>query len=142
MTRFILSVIVLFTTYFAHSQYTVCLGQDLSVCPGQTVTINNCNQGGGGNNVAGVYLNAPSQVNLSDDSWSGVVNIGFPFNFYGQNYNQCVIGSNGLVSFNLANANGFCPWGLVGVPPLPKIQSCLPIKILTLRLEVKFNIKR
>jgi len=61
MTRFILSVIVLFTTYFAHSQYTVCLGQDLSVCPGQTVTINNCNQGGGANNVAGVYLNAQAK---------------------------------------------------------------------------------
>ena len=122
MIRFILSVIVLFTTYFAHSQYTVCLGQDLSVCPGQTVTINNCNQGGGGNNVAGVYLNAPSQVNLSDDSWSGVVNIGFSFNFYGQNYNQCVIGSNGLISFNLANANGYCPWSLGGIPPLPNMQ--------------------
>jgi gliding motility-associated-like protein len=122
MKRFILSVIIFFTTYFAHSQYTVCLGQDLSVCPGQTVTINNCNQGGGANNVAGVYLNAPSQVNLSDDSWSGVVNIGFPFNFYGQNYNQCVIGSNGLVSFNLANANGYCPWSLGGIPPLPNMQ--------------------
>lgn len=101
-----------------NSQVTVCLGQDTSVCPGQSVTINNCNVGNI-NNVAGVYLNAPNQVTLSDDQWSGVINMGFTFNFYGQNYSQCVIGSNGLISFNLANANGYCPWSLGGVPPLP-----------------------
>jgi len=113
------SVVVISLISKYNAQVTLCLGQDTSVCPGQSVTINNCNQGGGANNVAGVYLNQPSQVNLSDDQWSGVVNIGFPFNFYGQNYTQCVIGSNGLVSFNLTNANGYCPWSLGGVPPLP-----------------------
>ena len=102
---------------YTQGQIVLCLGQDANVCPGQTVTINNCNAGN--LNVAGIYLNTPTNVNLSDDSWSGAVNIGFPFNFYGQNYNQCVIGSNGLISFNMANANGYCPWSLGGVPPLP-----------------------
>ncbi len=116
---FFVFIFLLSTTIPLYSQITLCLGQDTSVCPGQSVTINNCNQGGGGNNVAGFYLNQPSQVNLSDDQWSGVVNVGFPFSFYGQNYTQCVIGSNGLISFNLANANGYCPWSLGGVTPLP-----------------------
>lgn len=99
------------------AQIQLCLGQDTNVCPGQTVTITNCNTGG--QNVAGLYLNAPTNVTLSDDQFSGVVNIGFPFSFYGSNYTQCVIGSNGLISFNLSNANGYCPWSLGGVGPLP-----------------------
>ncbi len=96
----------------------LCLGQDATVCQGQTVVITNC-AGSSGIGSAGINLNAPTTVTLSDDVWSGVVNIGFTFNFYGANYTQCVIGSNGLVSFNLANANGYCPWALAGVPPLP-----------------------
>ena len=117
----ILSIILFVSVHFASfdvfGQIQLCLGQDANVCPGQSVTITNCNNGNVG--ATGPYLNSPSQVSLSDDSWSGAVNVGFPFSFYGQNYTQCVIGSNGLISFNLANANGYCPWSLGGVPPLP-----------------------
>lgn len=51
----------------------------------------------------------PVLVNI-DDTWSGAITIPFCFNFYGNTYTQCVIGSNGLVTFDLANANGNCPW--------------------------------
>lgn len=104
---------------YNQSNVVLCLGQDATVCAGQTVTINNCNTGTNPGTAAGIYLNAPSSVSLSDDSWSGAVAIGFPFSFYGVNYTQCVIGSNGLISFNLANAGGYCPWSLNGVAPLP-----------------------
>ena len=104
-------------TIEANAQVQLCLGQDATVCPGQTVTITNCNAAT--NPVAGLFLNAPTNVSLSDDSWSASVNIGFPFSFYGSTYNQCVIGSNGIVSFNLANANGYCPWSLNGIGGLP-----------------------
>jgi gliding motility-associated-like protein len=117
-THTLLLVILSVFAFNTNAQVQLCLGQDATVCPGQSVVITNCNAGGG-NPVAGLYLNAPSQVNLSDDSWSGSVNIGFPFSFYGNNYSQCVIGSNGLISFNLANANGYCPWSLGGVGTLP-----------------------
>lgn len=46
----------------------------------------------------------------TDDIWSGVVNLPFTFCFYGNTYNQCVIGANGLISFNTAYANQYCPW--------------------------------
>ena len=104
---------------YSQSNVVLCLGQDATICAGQTVTINNCNTGTNPGTAAGIYLNAPSSVSLSDDSWSGAVAIGFPFSFYGVNYTQCVIGSNGLISFNLANAGGYCPWSLNGVAPLP-----------------------
>ncbi|WP_333599763.1 T9SS sorting signal type C domain-containing protein [Flavobacterium sp.] len=42
----------------------------------------------------------------SDDIWSPVVNLPFNFCFYGNTYNSCLIGSNGMLSFNTANAGG------------------------------------
>jgi len=94
---------------------TVCLGTDAFACVGQSVIINNCTSGGGVG-PGGLDLNAPSSVSISDDSWSSAVPIGFTFNYYGVNYTQCVIGSNGIVSFKLSNANGYCPWSLSGAP--------------------------
>mgnify|MGYP006197616187 FL=1 len=116
---FLVSLLFNLTSTFAQGPVTLCLGQDATVCPGQTVIINNCNTGTTPGTAAGLYLNAPTNVTLSDDVWSGTVNIGFPFSFYGNTYSQCVIGSNGLVSFNLANAGGYCPWALNGVGTLP-----------------------
>lgn len=97
-----------------HAQVTTCLGNDVTVCLGQNVTINNCpsTPGGGG----GVYLNNPSSVTLSDDSWSGLIPMGFTFSFYGNIYTQCVIGSNGIISFDVNQANGYCAYSLNGTP--------------------------
>ncbi|WP_162126334.1 T9SS sorting signal type C domain-containing protein [Flavobacterium phycosphaerae] len=48
-------------------------------------------------------LTNPVSVN-SDDVWSPAINLPFNFCFYGNSYNSCVIGSNGMLSFNTANA--------------------------------------
>lgn len=110
------AVIALTNISLAGSNVALCLGQDATICSGQTVTLTNCNTGGNPNTSAGIYLNSPTNVTLSDDVWSGTVNIGFTFSFYGQNYTQCVIGSNGLVSFNTSQASQYCPWSLTGGP--------------------------
>jgi gliding motility-associated-like protein len=52
-----------------------------------------------------------------DDVWSGLVNIGFNFCFFGNTYNRLVIGANGLVSFNTAYAGAYCPWSFTGGIP-------------------------
>lgn len=99
-------------------QVQVCLGDSANLCTGQTVQIQNCNPGGGQGGT--LQLNSPQVIpQLFDDQWSGVRNIGFTFNFYGNNHTQFIIGSNGLISFNLGQANGGCPWALGGVAPLP-----------------------
>lgn len=118
LSTIILSILAFTTLSQALPPVNLCLGQDATVCQGQTVTITNCNPGGGsiGN---GLYMNAPTQVNLSDDQYSGSVPIGFTFNFYGNNYTQCVIGSNGLLSFDLTKANGSCAWALGGAGTVP-----------------------
>lgn len=103
------------------AQVQVCLGTDANVCQGQTVQITNC-AGSGGGSTGSIYLNAPTSVaGMSDDNWSSSIPIGFPFSYYGNTYNNLVIGSNGLLSFNLANAGSYCPWSLTGTP-LPLVQ--------------------
>ena len=37
----------------------------------------------------------------SDDTFGGVVNLGFNFEFYGNVYNQCVISSNNYIGINI-----------------------------------------
>lgn len=90
----------------------ICLGTDATVCLGTPVTIEDCNPGTAG----GLLLDNPTWISLTDDSYSGVVPIGFTFSFYNTNQTQCVIGSNGLINFNLSKANGYCAWSLNGTP--------------------------
>jgi len=62
-----------------------------------------------------------NQVYLSDDQFTGVLNIGFNFCFYGISYNQVLISSNNYLSFDLTNANGFSPWSIPG--PVPSAMN-------------------
>lgn len=51
----------------------------------------------------------PISVNI-DDVWSPVINLPFDFCFYGGTYNSCIVGSNGMISFDTANAGGSTGW--------------------------------
>lgn len=58
----------------------------------------------------------PVSVNI-DDRWSSAINLPFDFCFYGQVYTQMIIGSNGVVSFelnrtgtNTQTPGGRCEW--------------------------------
>ncbi len=113
LLSFLVLIVSSFTSFSQNP--TVCLGTDASVCIGSAIDIVDCNPG----SLSGLILPSPTYVNLSDDSWSGVVNIGFSVSFYGNNYSQCTIGSNGVISFNLSNAGGYCPWSLGAVGSLP-----------------------
>jgi gliding motility-associated-like protein len=112
-----------------NAQVSVCLGTDATVCQGQPVTITDCGSGSGG---GGLNLNNPGSVSLGDDVWSGVIPMGFTFNFYGSNFSNCIIGSNGLVSFNTGQANGYCPWSLNSSQTLPNttLSQCFNAAML------------
>ncbi len=58
-----------------------------------------------------------------DDTWSAVLPIGFDFCFYGNTYNSLVIGSNGVVSFDLTYAGGYCQWPINNAIPSPAAQN-------------------
>ncbi len=89
-------------------------GPNLAVCPGTPVNL-----------TATINLGMPSagpatnvtNIMSCDDCNSPVVNIGFTFNFYGNNYTQCVISSNGYITFDLSVANGYSPWSITAAIP-------------------------
>ncbi len=45
-----------------------------------------------------------------DDIHSNIISLSFPFTFYGNAYTQCVVSTNGFISFNLGRANQFSNW--------------------------------
>ncbi len=53
----------------------------------------------------------PGNISV-DDTYSGAINIGFPFPFYGTVYNSLVASTNGYLSFDLSNAGGFASWSI------------------------------
>src|SRR5690349_786643 len=56
-------------------------------------------------------LTAPVTLSVgTDDTYSDTVDIGFPFCFMGIQYSQCIVGTNGTISFNLAKAQSYCTW--------------------------------
>ncbi len=50
-------------------------------------------------------------INTGDDVYSSIIPLGFSFNFYGQDYTQCRISSNGWFSFNTTETAGYNPNG-------------------------------
>ncbi len=58
-----------------------------------------------------------------DDSFSGIINLPFKFCFYGQVYNQLVIGSNGMISFDTYQANQANPANFSEALPNPNLPK-------------------
>jgi len=123
MRRYLLLPILLLTGIAGWAQPTLFIGNDTSICSG-SLTLNAVTT-----NFAGTSSYTNSQIpfaprpvggtpiGMGDDNWSGVVNIGFTFCYYSNTYTQCLVGSNGGVCFNLANANGFFNWSIGAAIP-------------------------
>ncbi|OSZ80767.1 hypothetical protein CAP36_05850 [Chitinophagaceae bacterium IBVUCB2] len=61
---------------------------------------------------------AGTPTNLTvDDTYSSVINIGFPFTFFGATYNSLIASTNGLVSFDVSKAGGFAHFAVPGDLP-------------------------
>ena len=68
-------------------------------------------------NITSIPFNPPFSFNQGspifvnqDDYFSPAIQLPFVFCFYGNNYNQIVVGANGLISFDISLANAFCEW--------------------------------
>lgn len=55
----------------------------------------------------------------ADDRFSSIINLPFYICFYDSLFNKCVVGSNGIVTFDVANANCSNAWDLEGNIPIP-----------------------
>lgn len=119
----ILSLILIVFTSDAYGQTTICLGDDATICQGDQITIELCAGGGVTPDTNVVFLGNVNIVNLSDDVHSPLINIGFPFTFYGTAYNNVVISSNGYLTFNAGSAGTYSPWGINQAAPSPGIPT-------------------
>lgn len=86
-------------------------GNDTTLCGGGTVTLHAFP-------LAAVNTGT---VTLTDDQYSQVINIGFTFNYFGTNYTQCLLSSNGYLCFDLAGAGGYSQWPISA--PIPSTSD-------------------
>lgn len=56
-------------------------------------------------------------ISTIDDVWSDVISLSFPFCFYGNTYESIVLGSNGVVTFDVTEAGTGCPWAFTAAAP-------------------------
>ncbi len=102
MSRYFIRVLIITLLLLSHksfSQVTVYSSDTLS-CTVLCTTLN-----------AVVVGDTPIDAGVtSDDIYSGLHSIGFPFNFYGVNYTQVVLGANGTLDFNVGDAGAGDPW--------------------------------
>src|SRR5687767_6419053 len=54
-----------------------------------------------------------------DDEWTNTINLPFNFCFYGNMYTRIIIGTNGVLSFDLSNAGNTCEWFYTEPIPTP-----------------------
>lgn len=114
----VLFFILLLTAGNAWTQVTVTSSDSLScTIPCTTLT-------------AHVTGDAPTDAGVTaDDVYSGVIPIGFTFNYYGTNYTQCVLGANGTIDFTVSDAGAYDPWPISAVllgNPSKKNNICGP----------------
>ena len=97
------------------------LGQDTTIdCSQQCITLKSSVLDVGltsNYNITSIPFNPPFSFNQGspifvnqDDYFSPAIQLPFVFCFYGNNYNQIVVGANGLISFDISLANAFCEW--------------------------------
>lgn len=57
--------------------------------------------------IGGILFNANS-----DDTWTSAITLPFSFCFFGNTYNNLLVGSNGVITFDLISSqpSGFCAW--------------------------------
>ncbi len=96
----------------AQSQSLIFAGNDTVVCSNTPITLTAVTQGELG-----------TSVTLGDDYYTGVIPLGFSFDFFGIPYTQCLISSNNYITFDLTGANGGSPWDIDDLYSLPDPAS-------------------
>jgi hypothetical protein len=95
---------------------TICLFLlTLQVSFSQVYLVNPCTY----SPIAGSGTSLPN----CDDCMSGMIPIGFTFNFYGVNYTQCDVSSNGFLTFNGGLGSGCCSGQVIPTAAYPTLIS-------------------
>lgn len=98
MNKYIFTILPMMTVFFGTAQAAlVSTGPDNFGYFGNTIV----------NNVRDISTSG-SFLDLSDDETSSAINIGFIFDFYGLNYTDTFVSSNGFMGFSSGMDDGCC----------------------------------
>ncbi len=104
--RFTFTLLFLFSVA-ANAQ--IILTQDTTICGMQTLTLSAISSG--------------VDSLLVDDIYSDIIDITFPFSFYGNTYDKMLISSNGYVTFDTTYGSGnYSPWAINAAIPNPGVE--------------------
>lgn len=80
--------------------------------------------------VSSIPFDPPFPINAGtslfigvDDTWSSALPLPFSFCFFGNTYDNVIVGSNGIVTFDLADAGGYCPWAFTASIPSTNLPN-------------------
>lgn len=117
-------------THVAHAQASACpdvFTNDTSICG--TAPCVNLVANVQGTNATNTYnvgaipyspyaFSGGNQILIAiDDIWSSAIPLPFCFDFFGVTYNNIVIGSNAIVTFDVTQAGGYCQWPIANANP-------------------------
>ena len=83
-------------------------GLDQVICENDSVTLG-----------ASVAYVSGTALSMTDDVYSGVIDIGFDFSYFGDTYSKVLFSSNNYITFDTTNANGYSNWTITGPAPTP-----------------------
>ncbi len=117
---------VLFIGKYSQAQIALAY-DDTLICRGATITM--------GASVTGQVNNL-----TTDDDFTGIIPIGFPFTFFGNTYTQCLINDNNFISFDLTKAglsSGYTYTGAFsGQIPAGELDNAIMLAHMDLYLTV------
>lgn len=123
MRRAIIFIGILLCTLSSKAQNVVELSvnNDTTICAGSSIPLQaylmNAPSATQTYTVQGIGFNpdpflSPNSVTLGDDDQTRALNIGFDFCFFGNSYQQFIIGSNGWISFSANQPNSWAGFTL------------------------------
>lgn len=131
MKKLLTAALLTFSASVAFAQASACpdvfATPDTSLCgTGGCVNLNAAIQGTNATNVYSVgaipyspySFTGGNQILIAiDDVWSSVIPLPFCFEFFGQTYNSCLIGSNAIITFDVSTPNAYCQWPINAAIP-------------------------
>ena len=118
MIRILTACVLLYASLFvatqASAQVTIA-ENDTSYCVPQPLTFHAAVDSG--QTAAGLVI--------ADDTYSGLIDLDFPFVFYGDTFTECVLSTNAYITFNLSEATTdpfspvYSPWPIDDTDPFP-----------------------
>lgn len=129
MKKGLIAFLALFCLGFTAKAQIALTYDDTLICRGDEITM-------------GASITGQLDGTSGDDNFSpSIINIGFPFNFYGQTYTQCLTSGNNFISFNLAYVGLGSSWTWAAATGNGQVNNAILLAFQDLDLNYGGNIQ-